>query len=160
MSPPTSRRTSSPSPTGRCTWRRTCSTPASGPPSTSASRFRAWAAPPRRGRCARWRAGRAFTRRRSGSWPPLLQLTEVLKQLQFKPLTLGQEVSILYAGVNGHLDDVELAKVRPFEEAFHNYMQGNHPEVLKQIDETKELAPEVEEKLKAAVQQFKESVPY
>ena len=88
------------------------------------------------------------------------RLTEVLKQLQFRPLTLGQEVSILYAGVNGHLDDVELAKIRPFEEAFHNYMQGNHPEVLKQIDETKELAPELEEKLKAAVQQFKESVPY
>jgi len=88
------------------------------------------------------------------------RLTEVLKQLQFRPLTLGQEVSILYAGVNGHLDDVELAKVRAFEEAFHGYMQGNHPDVLKQIDETKELAPEVEEKLKAAVQQFKESVPY
>jgi F-type H+-transporting ATPase subunit alpha len=88
------------------------------------------------------------------------RLTEVLKQLQFRPLTLGQEVSILYAGVNGHLDDVELARVRPFEEAFHGYMQGNHPDVLKQIDETKELAPEVEEKLKAAVQQFKESVPY
>jgi F-type H+-transporting ATPase subunit alpha len=88
------------------------------------------------------------------------RLTEVLKQLQFRPLTLSQEVSILYAGVNGHLDDVELAKVRAFEEAFHNYMQGNHPEVLKQIDETKELAPELEEKLKAAVQQFKESVPY
>jgi F-type H+-transporting ATPase subunit alpha len=88
------------------------------------------------------------------------RLTEVLKQLQFRPLTLGQEVSILYAGVNGHLDDVELAKVRAFEEAFHSYMQGNHPDVLKQIDETKELAPEVAEKLKAAVQQFKESVPY
>jgi F-type H+-transporting ATPase subunit alpha len=88
------------------------------------------------------------------------RLTEVLKQLQFRPLTLGQEVSILYAGVNGHLDDVEMARVRAFEEAFHGYMQGNHPDVLKQIDETKELAPEVEEKLKAAVQQFKESVPY
>ena len=88
------------------------------------------------------------------------RLTEVLKQLQFRPLTLGQEVSILYAGVNGHLDDVELARVRAFEEAFHGYMQGNHPDVLKQIDETKELAPEVEEKLKAAVHTFKESVPY
>ncbi len=88
------------------------------------------------------------------------RLTEVLKQLQFRPLTLGQEVSILYAGVNGHLDDVELARVRAFEEAFHGYMQSNHPDVLKQIDETKELAPELEEKLKAAVQQFKESVPY
>ncbi len=88
------------------------------------------------------------------------RLTEVLKQLQFQPLTPGQEVAILYAGVNGHLDDVELGKVRAFEGAFHNYMQGSHPDLLKEIDEKKELTPEAEEKLKAAVQQFKESVPY
>ena len=88
------------------------------------------------------------------------RLTEVLKQLQFQPLTPGQEVSILYAGVNGYLDDVELGKVHAFEEAFHNHMQGSHPDTLKGIDDTKELTPEIEEKLKTAVEQFKESVPY
>ncbi|MCH7577266.1 MAG: F0F1 ATP synthase subunit alpha [Chloroflexi bacterium] len=88
------------------------------------------------------------------------RLTEVLKQLQFQPLTPGQEVSILYAGVNGYLDDVELGKVHAFEEAFHNHMQGSHPDTLKEIDEKKELTPEIEEKLKTAVEQFKESVPY
>ena len=88
------------------------------------------------------------------------RLTEVLKQLQFQPLSPAQEVSILYAGVNGYLDDVELAKVRVFEEAFHNYMQGSHPDVLKEIGEKKDLPPELEEKLKAAIQQFKETVPY
>ena len=88
------------------------------------------------------------------------RLTEVLKQLQFQPLTPGQEVSILYAGVNGYLDDVELGKVHAFEEAFHNHMQGSHPDTLKEIDEKKELTPEIEQKLKTAIQQFKESVPY
>jgi len=88
------------------------------------------------------------------------RLTEALKQLQFRPLTLGQEVSIIYAGVNGFLDDLELGRVRPFEEAFHNFMQGNHPDLLKEIDEKKDLTPEIEGKLKAAIQQFKESVPY
>jgi len=88
------------------------------------------------------------------------RLTEVLKQLQFQPLSPGQEVSILYAGVNGYLDDVELGKVHAFEEAFHNHMQGSHPDTLKEIDEKKELTPEIEEKLKTAIQQFKESVPY
>jgi F-type H+-transporting ATPase subunit alpha len=88
------------------------------------------------------------------------RLTEVLKQLQFQPLGLGQEVSILYAGTNGYLDDVELGKMRAFEEAFQGYMQGNHPDVLNEIDEKKELPPELEEKLKAAIKQFKESVPY
>jgi F-type H+-transporting ATPase subunit alpha len=88
------------------------------------------------------------------------RLTEVLKQLQFRPLSLAQEVSILYAGVNGHLDDVELGKVRAFEDALNQFLQGNYPGLLKEIDEKKELTPEVEEKLKTAIQQFKESVPY
>ncbi len=88
------------------------------------------------------------------------RLTEVLKQLQFQPITPGAEVSILYAGVNGYLDDVELGKVRAFEEAFLNFMQGNHPDTLKEIEEKKELPPELEEKLKKAIKQFKESVPY
>jgi len=88
------------------------------------------------------------------------RLTEVLKQLQFRPLTLAQEVSIIYAGVSGFLDDVELPKVRAFEEAFHSFMQGNHPDVLQDINEKKEITPENEEKLKAAIQQCKQSVPY
>jgi len=87
-------------------------------------------------------------------------LVEVLKQLQFRPLTLGQEVSIIYAGVNGLLDDVELGRMAAFEEAFHSFMQANHPDLLKEIDEKKELTPEIEEKLKTAIRQFKESAPY
>jgi len=87
-------------------------------------------------------------------------LVEVLKQLQFRPLTLSQEVSIIYAGVNGLLDDLELGRVAAFEEAFHNFMQANHPDILKEIDEKKDLTPEIEEKLKAAIKQFKESAPY
>src|SRR6266498_581657 len=46
------------------------------------------------------------------------RLTEVLKQPQFQPLAMPQEVSIIYAAVNGHLNDVEVSKVRAFEEAF------------------------------------------
>ncbi|MDO8615126.1 MAG: F0F1 ATP synthase subunit alpha [Dehalococcoidia bacterium] len=88
------------------------------------------------------------------------RLTEILKQPQFQPLTLGQEVSIIYAGVNGLLNDVPAPKVRAFEEAFHRFMDSNHPQVLKSIEEKKALEPDTEEKLKAAVQQCKESVPY
>jgi F-type H+/Na+-transporting ATPase subunit alpha len=88
------------------------------------------------------------------------RLTEILKQPQFQPLTLGQEVSIIYAAVNGHLNDVEVPKVRSFEEAFHRFMESNHPEILKSIEEKKTIEPDTEEKLKAAIAQFKESVPY
>ena len=88
------------------------------------------------------------------------RLTEVLKQPQFQPLHLGQEVSIIYAAVNGHLNDVEVPKVRAFEEGFHRYMESNHPDVLKSIEDKKTIEPDTEEKLKAAIAQFKESVPY
>jgi len=88
------------------------------------------------------------------------RLTEILKQPQFHPLTLGQEVSIIYAAVNGYLNDVEVPKVRSFEDAFHSYMESNHPEVLKSIEDKKTIEPETEEKLKAAISQFKESMPY
>src|SRR5574341_2112952 len=88
------------------------------------------------------------------------RLTEILKQPQFQPLTMSQEVTIIYAAVHGHLDDVEASKVRSFEEAFHRYMDSNHPEILKSIEEAKTIEPDTEEKLKAAIAQFKESVPY
>ncbi|TMF05362.1 MAG: F0F1 ATP synthase subunit alpha, partial [Chloroflexi bacterium] len=60
----------------------------------------------------------------------------------------------------GHLNDVEVPKVRSFEDAFHRYMESNHPEILKSIEDKKTIEPDTEEKLKAAISQFKESVPY
>ncbi|MBI1886689.1 MAG: F0F1 ATP synthase subunit alpha [Chloroflexi bacterium] len=88
------------------------------------------------------------------------RLTEVLKQPQFEPLSLAQEVTIIYAGVSGHLDDLPVNKVRDFEAAFHGFMESNHPEVLKDIQETKDLTPDTAEKLKSAVAEFKQNVPY
>ncbi|TMC00419.1 MAG: F0F1 ATP synthase subunit alpha [Chloroflexi bacterium] len=99
----------------------------------------------------------AATRRQLGRGQ---RLTEILKQPQFQPLTLGQEVSIIYAATNGFLDDVEVAKVRAFEEAFHRYMESNQPEVLKGIEGAKTIEPDNEGKLKEAIQQFKQTVPY
>ncbi len=88
------------------------------------------------------------------------RLTEILKQQQFQPLGLASEVSIIYAAVNGLTDDVEVTKMRDFEEAFHRYMEGNHPQLLAQIEEKKELESETEEKLKTAIQQFKQSATF
>ena len=50
--------------------------------------------------------------------------------------------------------------MRSFEDAFRSYMESNHPEVLKSIEDKKTIEPETEEKLKAAISQFKESMPY
>jgi F-type H+-transporting ATPase subunit alpha len=88
------------------------------------------------------------------------RLTEVLKQLQYEPMPLHDQVEILYAAVNGYLDDVEVAKVRPFGIAFQRFMETNHPDIGKGIDDQKQIIPETEDKLKAAIVEFKESVPY
>jgi F-type H+-transporting ATPase subunit alpha len=88
------------------------------------------------------------------------RLTELLKQPQFQPLSLGQQVAILYAGVNGHLDDVPVEKVQDFEKAFHDYMGGGNQDLLARITTSGDLGADDEEALKQAITDFKGSVAY
>jgi F-type H+-transporting ATPase subunit alpha len=88
------------------------------------------------------------------------RITEVLKQPQYLPLPLEKEVTILYAVINGYLDDVPLEKIAAFEDAFHRFMGTNHPEIGKGIASTKDLTPEKEEALKKAIAEFKQSGAY
>ena len=85
---------------------------------------------------------------------------EVLKQNESTPLKLPEEVTILFALANGHLDDVEITKVGSFETALHSFMASNHPDILKTIDDEKAISDETEEALTEAVKEFKASVPY
>jgi len=84
------------------------------------------------------------------------RITEVLKQPQYAPMSLGREVSILYAVTNGFLDDVPVEKVISWEEGFHRFMAANHPEVESKIDQELEIKSETEEALKAAITEFKQ----
>ena len=88
------------------------------------------------------------------------RLTEVLKQPQYEPLSLGQQVAILYAGANGYLDDVPVEKVADFERALHEQLQATAAGVLETIERTGEVEGDTEEQLKAAIEQFKGSVAY
>ncbi|MCJ7831199.1 MAG: F0F1 ATP synthase subunit alpha, partial [Dehalococcoidia bacterium] len=88
------------------------------------------------------------------------RVTEVLKQPQYQPMPLRQQVEILYAVVNGLLDDVPVEKVREFEVAFHQFMESNHPKIGQEIEEKGEIVPETEEALKKAIGEFKQSMPY
>ena len=88
------------------------------------------------------------------------RLTELLKQPQYMPQTLAEQVTILYCGVNGYLDDVPVEKVGDFESGFHEHMHASAPEVLSAIDETGELTDETEAALKQAITDFKGSVAY
>ncbi|PIZ27350.1 MAG: F0F1 ATP synthase subunit alpha, partial [Chloroflexi bacterium CG_4_10_14_0_8_um_filter_46_9] len=88
------------------------------------------------------------------------RITEVLKQPQYCPMSLGKQVMILYAVTNGYLDDVLLDKVIAGEESLHRFMEANHPELEQKINDDKEIKPETEEALKAAIQEFKEGATY
>ncbi|MBI4234410.1 MAG: F0F1 ATP synthase subunit alpha, partial [Chloroflexi bacterium] len=81
---------------------------------------------------------------------------EVLKQLQYVPMPLEQEVMVLYAVVNGYLDDVAIPAAQRWEAEFHRFMGTAHPEIGKKIAETKDLDKETEEALKKAIVEFKQ----
>ena len=84
-------------------------------------------------------------------------MTELLKQPQYSPLTLEKQVTILYAGVNGYMDDIPLDKMVDAEAAFHTYMENNYKDVLDGIREKKEISPDLENRLKEAVKKFRSS---
>jgi F-type H+-transporting ATPase subunit alpha len=83
------------------------------------------------------------------------RITEVLKQPQFMPMPMEKQVMILYAAINGYLDDVAIAKVALFEARFHEFMDSNQPEIGKSIAKTKDISAETEKALKKAVLEFK-----
>jgi F-type H+-transporting ATPase subunit alpha len=86
------------------------------------------------------------------------RITEVLKQPQYTPVPLEKQVMILYAAINGYLDDVPVDKVTTFEANFHRFMEANYPKIGDQIAKDKELKPETEEKLKTAIAEFKKDM--
>ena len=86
--------------------------------------------------------------------------TEILKQDQNVPLSMEQQVCIMHALVSGYLDDVEILKVRDFEEGLRSFMSSNHPDVLASIAEAKDISDEIQSSLNAAIEEFKASVPY
>jgi F-type H+-transporting ATPase subunit alpha len=73
-------------------------------------------------------------------------------------MSLGKQVMILYAVTNGYLDDVAVDKVITWEGGFHRSMETNHPELEHKINDDKEIKPETEEALKAAIKEFKQQL--
>jgi F-type H+-transporting ATPase subunit alpha len=71
-------------------------------------------------------------------------------------MSLGKQVSILYAVTSGFLDDIPVEKVIPWEEQFHRFMESNHPDIAQRINKDLEIKPDMEESLKAAIKEFKQ----
>ena len=82
------------------------------------------------------------------------RLTELLKQPQFSPMKVEEQVVVIYAGVNGYLDPIKVSDVGRFEAELLRYMRAEHPDILGDIREKKEITKETGEKLKAAVDKF------
>ncbi len=82
------------------------------------------------------------------------RLMEVLKQVQFAPRSMEDQVVMLYAAINGYLMDRELSAVQDFLRGLLEYLRIKNPDVLDQIAKTGELKADVEENLKKAIENF------
>ena len=82
------------------------------------------------------------------------RLTELLKQPQFSPLKMEEQVCVIYAGVNGYLDPLPVAKVRAFEDGLLSLLRGKHADILNAIRDSRDLGDDTAAKLKAVVEGY------
>ncbi len=84
-----------------------------------------------------------------------IRIVEILKQAQYQPMPVEEQIMIIFVGVNGYLDDLPVEKIKLFEEEFYKFMRDKYPQISLKIKKTKELAKETEEELKKAISEFK-----
>ncbi len=82
------------------------------------------------------------------------RLTELLKQPQFSPLKMEEQVAVIWAGTNGYLDNLPVSKVRAFEDGLLSLLRGKNADILDSIRDSRDLNDETAGKLKAAVEGF------
>lgn len=85
------------------------------------------------------------------------RLTEILKQPQYQPVAMAQQVAILYAANNAYLNDIPVEKMADFQPKFHEFMETQGRDILKAITDSKDLSEETEAALKEAIENFKQS---
>ena len=83
------------------------------------------------------------------------RIVEVLKQPQYKPMSVEQQVMIIYAVTNGFIDDVEVAKVRAWEQGFHEYMAAQHQSLVDEVKAKRALTDDITARLKKAIEDYK-----
>lgn len=85
------------------------------------------------------------------------RMVELLKQDQYQPMPLDEQIIVLYAGTQGYLDDIPVEAVRAFEQGLLSYVRSQKPELKKEIMEKKALDEDLKAKLDEAVKAFKET---
>jgi F-type H+-transporting ATPase subunit alpha len=89
-----------------------------------------------------------------------LRVQEVLKQGQYDPVPLAEQIIIFYAVTNGFLDDVEIRKVSDFEDSLLRYMRDSQPALVQKIATGERLSEETQAELNQAIEDFKATVAY
>lgn len=84
-----------------------------------------------------------------------VRMVEILKQGQYTPFSLCQQVSIIYLATKGTLDDVPQDKIQAFEKGFHKFLAEKYPDVVNDIEKNKELTDPIMQKLDRAGSEFK-----
>jgi|TARA_B110000259_G_scaffold173881_1_gene207607 F-type H+-transporting ATPase subunit alpha len=85
------------------------------------------------------------------------KLTELLKQDQYSPMTVAEQVISVFAGVKGYLDDLELNQIKDFEKDFFIKINSSNPELIIKINSTGILDDEAEKTLISAIEEFKKA---
>ncbi len=85
---------------------------------------------------------------------------ELLKQSQYSPVPIEEQTAILFAVINGYLDDIPVEKVLDFEKRFISFLKEAYPDVLKELADKKLITFELEKKLKEAITKMKENCKY
>jgi F-type H+-transporting ATPase subunit alpha len=83
------------------------------------------------------------------------RVTELMKQNQYAPLSVAQMAISIYAANAGYLDDVEVSKVRDFEDALQKYVKAGHSDLLDTINAAGDYNDDIQAGLDAAIKQFK-----
>ena len=85
------------------------------------------------------------------------RLTELLKQPQYSPMKVEEQVAVIFAGVNGYLDGIEVGDIGRFESGLLEHLRSAASDVLDTIRDEQKLSDETEAKLKAAIEAFGKS---
>ncbi len=83
------------------------------------------------------------------------RMVELLKQDQYQPMPLADQILVLFAGTQGFLDDIPVESIKPFEQGLLSYVKSQKAELLKEIEEKKTLDEDLKNKLSEAIEAFK-----
>jgi F-type H+-transporting ATPase subunit alpha len=88
------------------------------------------------------------------------RIQEILKQPQYSPLPVAQQVAVIYAVTNGYLDEVPIENVGEWESGFHEFMRTAHPEILETVTTEQKLSDQTIEALKASIIEYNRTVKF